>query len=255
MFLFIYVNYLVGITMNKILYRLLDFILEAQNKFYQLKYKKPSKLVFSDSTTKTSMNSACTLKLTAITEENKAKVNTDAKEIIKKNIKTPGKLLDFVELKGTKVYKLPFADKILDFIGEEEGFITPLKGIKALYLNLMIGLLIDKKFKISFKTREMFVLRDLPVDIYIMSHQFHKWYGFKMKLPGYDYKTQEKFKKLFKNSNDKNIQECSLAEVISIKEAVARNVESIDFVVNLAKEYEGSKKSLEKIMTKNGANI
>lgn len=241
--------------MLKILYKLVNLILETQNKFYQLKYKRPTSLIFNDSTTKTSMNVACTLKLTAKTEENKAKVNQNAKEIIKKNIKTPEKLLYFIEKQGTKVYKIPFANKILDFIGEEEGFITPLQGFKALYINLIIGILVHKKLVVSFKTKEMFVLRDLPVDIYIMSHQFHKWYGFRLKLPGYDYKTQEKFKKLFKNSSDKNIKECSLGEVISIKEAVARNVESIDFVVNLAKEYDGSKKSLEKIMMQKGANI
>lgn len=242
--------------MHKLLYNLITLILEMQNKFYTNKCSKiPSRLVFNDSTTKTSMNDACTLKLTSKTEENKAKVNKVAKDIVKMNIKTPEKLLDLIEERGTKVYRFSAAAKVLDFIGEEEGFILPLKGIKALYLNFMIGIFVHKKFSISFETQEMFVLRNLPVDIYIMSHQFHKWYGFKMKLPGYDYKTQQKFKKLFRNSNSKNIQECSLGEVISLKEAVARDVESIDFVVNLAKEYEGSKKSLEKIMAKKGANI
>lgn len=241
--------------MLKIVVKLVRLIIKAQDKFLPSYTKIPTNMVFSNSTTKTSMNSACTLKLASKTEENKAKVNQNAKAIIKKNIKTPEKLLDIIESKGTKVYKLPAADKILAYIGEEEGFITPLEGFKALYLNFVIGLITEKKLCISFKTKEMFVLRNLPLDIYIMSHQFHKWYGFKMNLPGYDYKTQEKFKKIFRNSSDKNIEECSIAEVISIKEAVARNVESIDFVINLAKEYEGSKQSLAKIMTSKGASV
>ena len=40
-----------------------------------------------------------------------------------------------VSTKQTKVYKLKNADKILSLISENEGFITPQKGLKALYLN------------------------------------------------------------------------------------------------------------------------
>lgn len=241
--------------MFKLFYKILNLVLETQNKFYQLKYKKNTRFVFTNSTTKTSMNGACTLKLSAKTEENKKKVDLGAKEIIKKNIKSPEKLLAFIERKGTKVYKTPKADVILRLIGEEEGFITPQKGFQAFYLNFLLGLLVEKKIKISFSTKEMFILRNLPIDIYVMSHQFHRWYGYKMKLPGYDYNTQEKFKRIFKTLDDAEIKQYSLAEVISIKEAVARNVESINFVMNLAREYEGSKKSLAKILNEKGANV
>lgn len=241
--------------MFKLFYKILNLVLEAQNKFYQLKYRRVTNIVFTDSTSKTSMNGACTLKLSAKTEENKKKVDLGAKELIKRNIRTPEKILDFIEIKGTKVYKTKKAETILKLIGEEEGFITPQKGFKAFYLNLLIGLLVEKKIKISFYTKEMFVVRKSPIDIYMMSHQLHKWYGFKMKLPGYDYNTQEKFKKIYKTLDDAEIKQYSLAEVISIKEAVARNVESINFVVNLAKEYDGSKQSLAKILSQNGANI
>ncbi len=241
--------------MSNLLNKLLELVFDFQSKYYKAKYNNYTNMVFTNSTSKTSMNSACTLKLASKTEENKKKVDLGAKELIKRNIKTPEKLLDFVQVKGTKVYKTSKADTILKLIGEEEGFITPQKGFKALYLNLLIGFLVEKKFNFSFKTKELFLLRDLPVDIYIMSHQFHKWYGFKMKLPGYDFETQEKFKKLYKTLNDDEIKECSLGEVISLKEAVARNVESINFVVNLAREYDGSKKSLAKIKSQAGANV
>ncbi len=241
--------------MSNLLYKLIKLVFDAQSKFYKAKYQNHSNMAFTTSTTKTAMNGACTLKLNSKTEENKRKVDLGAKELIKRNIKTPEKLLEFVQTKGTKVYKTAKADTILRIIGEEEGFITPQEGIKALYLNFLIGILVENKLNISLKTKEMFLLRDLPVDIYIMSHQFHKWYGFKMKLPGYDFETQKKFKKLYKTLDDTEIKQCSLGEVISLKEAVARNVESIDFVVSLAREYEGSKKSLEKIKTKAGASV
>lgn len=253
MFLYTYVRY--GIFMFKLFYKILNLVLETQNRFYKLKYSRQNKFVFKNSTSKTSMNEACTLKLKATTEENIKKVDLGAKEIIKRNIQTPEKLLDFIEKKGTKVYRTQKASTILKLIDEEEGFITPQKGFKALYLNFATGLFIEKKLKISFTTKEMFVVRKSPVDIYAISHQLHKWYGFKMQLPGYDYHTQEKFKRIYKTLDDAEIRQFSLADVISVKEAVARNVESINFVVNLAKEYDGSKQSLAKIMSQKGANI
>lgn len=241
--------------MDKFFYKIINFYLKHKAKSASNKHSLKANAVYVDSTTKTSMNSACTLKLTSQTEANKSKVNITAKEIVKKNIKTPDKLLDIVESKGTKVYKTKYALSILKLIGEEEGFLTPLKGFKAICLNLILGFIFEKRLNISFETKELFLLRDLPVDIYIMSHQFHKWYGFKMKLPGYDIDTQEKFKRIYKTFNDNEIKDFSLAEVISIKEAIARDVESIDFVLNLAKEYDGSKNALAKIKAQKGARV
>ena len=241
--------------MFKLLYKFINLIVQAQSKFYHLKYESNSGVVFANSTTKTSMNCACTLKIQGETEANKQKVERCSKELVKRNIKTPEKLLDFVKNDGTPVYKSPHADTLLWLIGEEEGFITPLRGAKALFLNLALAIFANKKFTFSFSTEGLFFLRDLPLDIYIMSHEFYKWYGYKMKLPGYDYSTQEKFKRVYKTLSDTEISKFSLADVLSVKEAIARNVESINFVINIAKEYEGSKKSLNKIMAKGGARI
>ncbi len=241
--------------MLKLLFKIFDFIMETQNKFYQTKYKSQSSMFFSDSTTKFSMNTACTMKLSSKTEENKAKINKVAKQIILKNIKSPEKILEFIEQKGTKVYQSDKAAFILSAIGEEEGFITSMRGQRALCLNFLIGVLIEKKLKISFSSPEIFMFRDAPVDIYMLSHNLHRWYGYKMKLPGYDYETQEKFKKVYKTLNDVEISKFSFSDVMSVKEAVARNVESINFVVNIAKEYEGSKKSLAKIVASGGASV
>lgn len=244
------------------LQKIVDIILFIQNMLIRTRRDNHGiggeiehKNIYTNSTTKIGMNSACTMKLSVKTDEEKEKLNFFIKNIIKKNLKTPENLLDFVESKGTKVFKLRHSDKILNIIGEDEGFITPLKGWKAFYLNLILGLFVNKKIKISFTTEEMFVLRDLKVDIYYMSHQFHKWYGFKMNLPGYDNKAQAGFKKIFKLMKNDDIEKFSLGEIISIKEAIARDVEAIDFVVNLAKENDGVKKSLKKIVNGQGANI
>ena len=74
----------------------------------------------------------------------------------------------------------------------------------------------EKKISVKFKTPAMFVLRDLPVDVYYMSHQFYKWFGYKMKLPGYDYKTQENFKSSFKTLSNNDISKLSRLEKIFI---------------------------------------
>ena len=99
----------------------------------------------------------------------------------------------------------------------------------------------------------MFILRKGSVDIYYMIHQFHKWYSFELGLPGFDYKDQQNFKRIFKTLKQEDITNLSIQEIISLKEAIARDIEAIDFVVNLSKEYDTSKKLLNKI--KSGRSV
>lgn len=217
--------------------------------------KKLAPKTYSNSTTKTHIDATTTLRLTTESEKNKEKVDFCVKNIILPNLKTPEKLLDYVCEHGTGVYKPPFADKILGLIKEEEGFITPLKGFKAVYLNLMLGIFSKKDFSMSAKTEEMFVLRDLPVNVYYMIHQFHKWYGYKENLPGYDEQAQEAFKNALTDVKDGDFSDMSVEEIIGLKEAIARDTEAIDFVVKLAKEKSGAKKALDKMKNDGGANI
>lgn len=234
--------------MRKLLRLILNQILAMQEKNAP---KLPSKNLYSYSNGSTSshITSFATLSFDSKTKEKMQKMKEDIKKIVKKNIKTPEKLLEYVEESGTKVIKIAHADKILSYVKEQEGFITPKSGFEALYLNLVL----NKTF--SFKTDEMFVLRDLPVNIYVMSHQFHKWYSYKVGLPGYDEQTQENFKKVFEFADPKNVQQLSYAQIMALKEAIKRDSEAIDFVLELSKEQEGSAKSLEKIKKGEGANI
>ncbi len=195
------------------------------------------------------------LEITAQTLSNRDKMNDKVSKIVRKNIKTPEKLLDFIQKNGTHVYKIKNADVILNVIKEEEGFITELKGIKALYLNFVLQFICNKKISIKFHLPACFVLRDLPVDAYYMSHQFYKWFGYKMQLPGYDYKTQENFKTTFKTLANQDISKLSLEEIVSVKEAINRDKEAIDFVLNLCKETSASKRVLNQILQGKGARI
>ena len=99
----------------------------------------------------------------------------------------------------------------------------------------------------------MFVLRDMDINIYYMLHQFHKWYGFKKNLPGYDELAQDLFKKNLENMSD--TQEMTVEEILSLKEAIARDAQAAEFVIQLAKESSGAKKALEKIQKDGGAEI
>ncbi len=239
--------------MEHLIKKITEWIFVCQEKFYAKKYEKHLRNVkysINNSTTKTHTQAGIKLTLNSKTEQNKKKLDKEVKEIVTKNLKTPNSLLDYIEENGTKVYKIPYAKKLLAFVGEQEGFITPITGINALVLNIVL------EKKLSFKTAPMFVISTGQINIYNMAHQFHKWYGYRMGLPGFDDEAQEKFKKIFDYEIDANVQLLSYEEILSLKEAIHRDIEAIDFVMKLAKENEGAKKAFKNIKDgSDGANI
>lgn len=227
--------------MQKFIHKLLRFILNAQLSAHNKKMENLS-AQFQNGSTKTAFHGANELILNSQTEAQKAELDTKVKEIVKSNINNPEKLLEFIQDDGTDVFRLKNADIVLKLFGEEEGFIPPLEGVKAFFINLYVNLAAYKKIVISLKSNEMFILRPLSVNIYYMIHQFHIWYGYKLGLPGFNYKDRKNFKRVFKTLSEQDISGLTLGEIISLKESIARDVEAIDFVVNLSKEYDASKK-------------
>ncbi len=239
--------------MNKFISRIVSYILERRKKRLEQTMDRLKPKTYTNSTTKTHINASETMTLSTETEKILETMDYEVKNIVKSCLTKPELLLKFIEQQGTPVYKIAYADKILAKINEEEGFITPLKGIKALYLNFVTGLFAQKKLHLAFKSREMFVLRDGEINIYYMLHQFHKWYGFKKNLPGYDEKAQELFKENLENMSD--TKEMSVEEILALKEAIARDAQAADFVIQLAKESSGAKKALDKMKNDGGAQI
>ncbi len=234
--------------MEELIKKITEWIFKYQEKYYAKKYQKHLhniKFSSENSTSKTHIQAGIKLFLNSKTEQNKKKRDEDVKEIVTQNLKHPEMLLEYIEKNGTKVFKIPYADKLLKFVGEEEGFITPTKGINAFVLNIAL------EKKLGFKTEPMFVLNNTPVNIYKMAHQFHKWYGYRMQLPGFDDEVQQKFKKIWEYEIDENIQTLSYEDIMSLKEAIHRDIEAIDFVTKLAKESDGAKKVFENIKNKN----
>ena len=240
-------------NMNKFINRIVNYILERRKKRLEHTMNKLKPKTYTTSTTKTHINASETMTLSVETEKILAAMDAEVKNIVKTCLTNPELLLKFVEQQGTPVYKVAYADKILKKIDEEEGFITPMKGFKALYLNFMTGLFAQKKLHLSFKSREMFVLRNGEINIYYMLHQFHKWYGFKKNLPGYDEKAQELFKENLDQMSD--TKEMTVEEILALKEAIARDAQAADFVIQLAKESTGAKKALDKMKKDGGAQI
>ncbi|MFH0702564.1 MAG: hypothetical protein V2B14_03375 [bacterium] len=183
-------------------------------------------------------------------------INKEAKEVLKKYINNPEGLLKFIESKGTTVIRMPHVEKFLSLIGEDEGFIMPLNGFKAILLTTMINILSKTQIKIKNETSEMFVIRNKPVNIYFLIHQYHHWLTYMEGLPGYEEKTVNNFKSLWiPNFGMANINKMSLGEILSLKEAIERDIEAIDFVKEITRELIGAKKCINRLKTQGNVSL
>lgn len=242
-------NQKVGYTFNmNIFQQIIYFFLEKQEKALSKKLSKHLKISSSNKTSKTIVSKDVTVTFNAETEKNKELVKKNVEDIVKSCNNDPSKLLAFIESKGTKVIKIDNADKILSVIKEEEGLITQLEGIEALYINIITN------SGFSFKSKPMFIMRNGQIDPYYMAHQFYKWYALKMGLPGFDFMSQKIFK-ISLNSNGAVFSNLNLDEMTGLKEAIARDQEATSFALDLAKSKEGSKNVIDKIKNDGGANI
>lgn len=88
----------------------------------------------------------------------------------------------------------------MNLIQEEEGIIFEQEGLTALFLSLITGQ------GIKFKTKPMFVLRNGNIEPYYMLHHFYRWYAQKSNLPGFDFKTQQKFKQFLIDNSDEAVK-------------------------------------------------
>jgi hypothetical protein len=234
--------------------KIIYWFLSVQEKVLRKNLKRTLGSSYTNSTSKTVFTKSDSLKLTSGTDKNKAKLDYEVKSVLKKYENDPEKLLKFVEDKGTRVCKIYRADVFLKAIGYEEGLIGSLKGLKALYLSVLLTIM-GQQVGISFKTKPMFVLSKNPINSYNTIQQFHKWYAMKLNLPGFDFEAQANFQKFLGNTNDNDIKALSMSEIIGLKEAIARDVEAINFVVELAKSVDGTRNAMGKISAGEGASI
>ena len=226
-----------------------DFIYKYQNKTHEKRMNKLKSKVLSSNISggKNYCTSGATL---AIKSKNEKNVNKEKLEkIIESYLSEPKKFFEYIKGAKTQIHILKYAKKLLSFIDENEGFIYPKTGLKALYLNLILNK------KIAFKTKEMFVMSSYNVNVYAFIYQFYNWYCYKMKLDGFEEETQEKFKHVFEFCETPKINTLSYEEIIALKTAIKRDVEAIEFVKNIVVKKSMAKKNLDKIKQGKKVNI
>jgi len=223
---------------------LLKSFLEIRNRICLFLFLNKEKDSFNSSSgnSRTYLTSNVTLQINSKTKSEVENINKEAKALLKQFINDPEGLIKFIESKGTKVVRAPYIEKILALIGENEGFIYPLKGINALFLSIMVNILLPTKIGIGFKTPPLFVTKDVPLNVYLFCHQFHHWFGYIKGLSGYEERTLSNFKNIWNSDSTGNdISRLSINEVMSLKEAIARDIEAIKFVKEISRELIGSK--------------
>ena len=225
------------------------FFLSQQEKNLQNKRKKTTRRSLTNKTSKTIFGTAANVTLNTETQKLVELVKTNVATIIKKVDCNPEELLNYVKAANTPVYKINNADKLLGFIQEEEGIIYEQEGITALYLSIITGQ------GIKFKTQPMFILRDGEIDKYYMLHHFYRWYSIKSNLPGFEYSVQKKFKQFIVDNSDEMLKKFTMEDIVALKEAIARDQEATEFVLEYTKQGEGSKNVIDKIKNSGGANI
>jgi hypothetical protein len=186
----------------------------------------------------------------------KEEINLEAKVVLKEAIKNPDILVKFIKSKGTPVIESRSMNRILFLISEKEGFLPPMTGLKALVFSLLTNLASNTKLSISTKTPALFALDAKPLNIYFFSHQFHLWLSYINELPGFDEKTRENFKNIWEcNADSMEISNLSIEEIISLKDAIARDLEAIKFVKEMARELVGQKQVHQKLQQGKQASL
>lgn len=190
-------------------------------------------------------SNGCLLSLETLADSEKIKMEEELALILKSSNYEPKEVLKYIENHSTKVFYIDNSTQ-LNSIGENEGFIYPQKGAKALYLSLLT----ERKFKL--KTDEMFIISKGELNKYYFIYHFYNWYAFKHGIAGLDSESQELLKKyLFTDEDTKTLQ---LDEIYKLKDAIKQDKSAIEFVFKLCRNYEGAQKALEKLKD-SGANI
>lgn len=191
----------------------------------------------------------CTLDLKKEEIENSEKVDKEVALILKNCRNNAEALIKVFEAHNTPVYQIKNSEKVLKKIHEREGLITERTGLNALLINLVT----TKTF--SLKSPTMIVVEAGEPDVYELMHALHKWVALKNGLAGLDEKSQKLLRRFDSEKDDNIIGRLSLTDIDKVRSAIARDVQSINFVVKYSKEHAGAKKALEKMKNEGGANI
>ena len=235
--------------MGNIFRQIKYFLLATKEKNLQKKLQNTTKKSFQNKTSKRIIDKNADITFNSETLKLIEQVKENVSAIVKKTNCNPDELLMYIKSAKTPVYKIKNADKILNLIKEEEGLICEKQGLEAVYLSIITN------SGIKFKTEPMFILRDENIDKFYMLHHFYKWYSLKSGLAGFEYETQKNFRRFLYGNSDNLIKQLSMENIISLKEAIARDNEATNYVLEYTKTVDGSKKVMDKITNEGSANI
>lgn len=228
--------------------RIVYMLLAMKEKGLRLRLDKHLRTSATNSTSKTVIAGNCSLTLNTQTNKNIELVKQNMRDIVKSSNFTAEFLLDMIKKKGVKVIYLKDAYKFLVLLNEEEGLILERKGFEALMLNLLAG----NGFGLS--TKPMFILEKGCNDFYFLLFHFYKMHGYFQKLPGLDYNSQMLFRNYSRNHENCDLTQLGFEDMTALKEAIARDNEASDFVIETAKQRDGAKNALSKLKD-GGANL
>ncbi len=212
--------------------------------------------VYAKKRSKTYLTANDTLKIEGIVKTKVEEINCNAKEIFAKYIDNPEEMFKFIESKGTKVIRAAHIQNALILLGENEGFLMPFSGLKALLVCILINMFSENKIKVALKTPELFVIQDGQPNVYFLAHQFHHWLAYINGLPGYEEKTVASFKNIWEpDFCSSEINKMSVSDILCLKEAIARDLEAIKFVKEVSREIIGSKESARRLKQGESLNL
>ncbi|MBD5402885.1 hypothetical protein HDR58_08835 [bacterium] len=225
------------------------FFLSIREKDLQKKLKNTTKRSFTNKTSKTILSTGANVTLNTQTQKLIELVKNNVSAIVKKTNGNPDEILNYIKAANTPVYRIQNADKLLNFLKEEEGFICEQRGFDAIYLSIITG------HGFALKTPPMFVLREGEIEKFYMLHHFYRWFSMKSDLPGFEYEVQKKFKSFLNDNSEQVMKTLTMEDIISIQEAINRDQEATTFVLEYVNQVEGSQNVLDKIKNNGGADI
>ena len=137
-------------------------------------------------------------------------------------------LFEYIRKNNTKVIIQKNAKQVLNLIKEEEGLFIPLKGIRALYLN------VNFLNKFSLKTDMMFVYSTEQVERTEYLKHFYKWYMIRKGLQTPNKRAEELKRDLM--AGVRNMDKLTVQELTDIKQLTHDEQLGIDFAIRFIKE-------------------
>lgn len=225
---------------------LLYFIFSLQEKILRKRLDKTLGIK-NTSKRKRIFNSGCLLSLDSLADEEKNKMEQELALLLKQTDYSPSRLLEYIKSHGTEVWYIENSNALYS-IGENEGFVYPQTGLKALY----ISLLVQKGLKL--KTPDMFILSHGEINKFYFIYHLYNWYAYKHGISGMDSESITMLNKYLFNASDEEIKKLQLADIYKLKDAIKQDKSSIEFVFKLCRDLEGAKKAFNKIID-DGASI